>query len=179
EICSRWALPWSRFPVGWLWLLNCSKARAYAFDEAHVDDFLVFYVGLENAGLTHDRTAGCPGLLADHAVLAPHLIPERAVKRGLKVLKRHGGKLLLGDLGGLVGIGVKEFQSLDHPLDEAAHHLGLLLDRIEAHVDGGISVGPQFLGHVEERLAPDVLPDSLRDHGLGGVADHRLTAAHG
>src|SRR5262245_9672876 len=112
------------FP-GWLVVVaQCSKARAYAFDEAHVDDFLVFYVGLENAGLAHDRAAGCPGLLADHAVLAPHLIAERAVKRGLKVLKRHGGKLLLGNLGGLVGIGVKEFQSLDHPLDESAHHLG-------------------------------------------------------
>src|SRR5215471_15976090 len=56
--------------------IDRSKARAHAFDEAHVDDLLIFDVGLEDAGLAYDRAAGGPGFLADHAVLAPHLIAK-------------------------------------------------------------------------------------------------------
>src|SRR5262245_39376713 len=91
-----------------------SQACAHAFDEAHVDDLFVLDVALEDAGLAHHRAAGYPGFLADHAVLAPHLVAERAVECRLEVLERHGRELLLGDLGGLVAIGVEGFETLHH-----------------------------------------------------------------
>ena len=52
-------------------------------------------------------------------------------------------------------VGVEEFQALHHAAHEALHHLRLLLDRVEADVDGRIGVGAELLRHVEERLAPD------------------------
>src|SRR5262249_58957093 len=125
-------------------------------------------------GLAHRRAAGGPGFLADHAVLAPHLVAERAVERGLEILERHGGKLLLGDLGGFVRIGVEEFQSLHHAFDESAHDIRLFLNRIESHVDGGIGVGAELPGYVEERLAPEILADALPDPGLASVANYCL-----
>src|SRR5215472_8140991 len=67
-----------------------------------------------------------------------------------KILERHGGELLLGDLGGFVRIGIEEFQSLHHAFDESAHDVRLFLDRIETHIDGGIGVGAELLGYVEE-----------------------------
>src|SRR5262249_33249741 len=124
------------------------------------------------------RTTALPVAQASLLIM-PSLLHISSLERGLEVFQRHGGKLFLGDLVGFVGIGVEEFQSLHHPFHEPADYLRLLLDRIETDVDGGISVGAELLGHIEERLAPDVLPDALRDHGLGGVADHRLSTANG
>ncbi len=159
--------------------LHHSQACARRLHEAHVDDLLVLHVGLEDAGLAHDRAGRGPGLLADHAVLAPHLVGERAVERGLEVLDRHGGELLLGDLGGFGRIGVEELQPLHHALDEALHRLGILLDGVEAHVDGGVGIGPELLRHVEERLAPQSAADALGDHRLGYHADGGLSALDG
>jgi hypothetical protein len=64
------------------------------------------------------------------------------------------GNCFLANFCGLVRVGVEEFQALHHSLDEATHHLGLLLDGIQTDIDRGIGVGTEFLRDVEERLAP-------------------------
>ena len=43
-------------------LEQLSQARVHALDEAHVDDFVILDVGLENAGVHHHGLAGVPGL---------------------------------------------------------------------------------------------------------------------
>src|SRR5262245_20294762 len=180
---ARWALTWScssRF----LSLLDLARLdrlqpRADAFDETHVDDLVVLDVGLENSGAPYDRTRRCPGFATDHAVLAPQLVLERAAKSSLEVLQRHGRELFLGDFGGLIPIGVKKLQALDHAADECAHKLGILLNRLETDVERGVGVRTQFLRNVEERLAPDRVPDPLRHVGLGRHADLRLLPPHG
>src|SRR4051794_28871384 len=73
-IGSLSSLDRSSIPAG-----RSSQARAHAFDETHVDDLFVFDVGLEDTRLAHHGAAGRPGFLADHAVLAPQLVLERAV----------------------------------------------------------------------------------------------------
>src|SRR6516162_2224451 len=63
------------------------QAGAHALNEAHVDNLFVLDVGFQNAGIAHDGAGRSPGFSVDHPVLAPQLILERAVERGLEVLK--------------------------------------------------------------------------------------------
>jgi len=67
------------------------QRRPDGVDKAHVDDLVVLDVALEDAGLAHHSARGGPGLPADGAVAAPHLVLEGAVEGGAQIASTTAG----------------------------------------------------------------------------------------